>query len=347
MKEIDWEHRQDFEFTYTIGMAGPFTCILSKDIKVTRYKISSVAEATVHDFIEALRKTHGKTVIVEKSEDRDILYAAVYAPEQYIKAHVEILLASLEETAKKPFIGLSPQDRIMVHVTDLAKEGYRVSGVTAAVHEVLLNSETTAELTIDKIHREMPAALDQEFFDKAVGEGSVTSAAELAAHLQQRLIQNAQKNAELLLEDAIQKMLLKQTDIPLPEDFLKKGLQKKNSSMSQEQLASAYENSADHLRWELITAKLMQEHGLQITHQEVVDNTKQALQDALKHVGVSQPIAEERLEALTANFLQENDGEHYRRSYRSIARRKLFDFVKEQITIETHEVSVEDFEKLE
>ncbi len=340
--ELDWEHQRNFEFAYAIGMAGPFTCTLSKDIKVTEYKVSSVTEQTVDELIAQLRKTYGRLNLVEKSQVGDILHGALYYPEQNFKAQIKIELAA---AAGKRFTDLRPHEKIVLNVQEVSKEGLNLLEAPAKVHEAMLKSGGQAEFTIEQIYRTVPAVLDQEFFDKVLGKDGAKSEKDLQEKLQERIIQSKQQEAASFLEQAIQAKLLQQTAIALPEDFLKRLLQQKNNTVSQEQIETYYAQYAQELQWSLIIEKLIQEHNLQVTHQEVAGEAKQRFQYALSSNEGLEQLPEAIMAKLIQNFLQEEEGKNYKQIYENLIVHKVYKFVKGQITVDVQEVSVETFDK--
>lgn len=68
-----------------------------------------------------------------------------------------------------------------------------------------------------------PAPLDQEFFDKAFGEGRVSTEAEARQLIREDIQKMYSQDAGNLLFLDFQKKLLALNEMPMPEDFLKRG----------------------------------------------------------------------------------------------------------------------------
>ena len=348
IEALDWEHQQDFEFEYTIGMAGEFTCHLAKQLKVTGYKITSVAPKTVNDLVEQLRKTHGTIEEVAESTVHDVVHGALHYPAQAFKVQTKIVVEEVAPKAQALFLALSPEDKITFDVKHLLKEDTKLPGVTSKMHETMLRLGGQAEFTVEKIDRLTPAALAPAFFDKVLDqEGIASSEQDFRAKLQAKLIQSKQQEADYRLDKAIQTTLLQEAAIALPDNLLKRWLQKSNHTASKEPIDTYYQRYAQELQWTLLIEKLSQEHNLQVTHEEVVAAVEQRFQAILSHNKEVPQLSAPDIAQLAQIFLKEKNRHNYRQMYNELQVNKVLNLVKDQITITTQEVSVEQFDKLE
>jgi trigger factor len=345
IEAIDWEHQRDFELEYIVGMAGTFYCELSKNIQVTAYKISHVAEQTVGDLVEQLRKTYGGVEVVDKSTADDVIHGELRYAAQDFKTRTRIAVGEVAEKVREMFTDLSTKDEITFDVKQVFKEAVKLPGVTESMRSTMLRLGGAAEFTVEQVHRLSPAVLEQEFFDKVLGEGVARSEQEFREKLQTRLLQNKQEEADFRLEQSIQTILLKKTAIALPDNFLKDWLQAKNNKVPKAQIEMYYHQYAKELQWNLVVAALSKEHNLQVTQEEVVNEVQHRLQASL---GSNETVqqSEKNMTQLIQNFLQKNNSENYRKVHESVHARKLINVIKDQLTILTQEVSVEEFDKL-
>ncbi len=346
IEAIDWEHQRDFELEYMIGMAGEFSCELSKDIVVTAYKISHVAEQTVDDLVEQLRKTHGRVEVVTKSATDDVIHGELRYPAQNFKTQTEIAVGEVAEKARKIFTDLSPKDEITFDAQQVFEKVEKLPGVTKKMYETMLRLGGPAIFTVGKIHRLSPAVVEQEFFDKVLRPEVASSEQDFKQKLQVRILQNKQQEADFFLEQSIQAILLKKTAIVLPDDFLKGWLQEKNNTVPKEQIEIYYQQYAKELQWHLFVAVLSKEHSLQVTHEEVAEEVQHRLQATFDGREVVEQLPENNMAQLIQNFLQKNHGKNYREVHESVHARKLINFIKDQIKMVVQEVSVEEFDNL-
>lgn len=343
---VNWAQQRDFEFEYIIGTVGTFSCHLSKRVQVTEYKISHVAERAVDDLVEQMRKTYGQVEAVAKSASGDEIHGTLRYPAQNFAVQTQIVIEELAEKIRGTFIDLSPNEEVTLDVRQVIQVATALPGITEAMRDTMLRLGGVAKFTVEKIHRRSLAPLEQELFDKVLGPEVANSEREFRQELQIRLLQYHQYKADALLEQSIQAILLQEITIALPDNLLQSWLRKNNDTVSEDQIVLYYQQYAKDLRWSLIAAALSKEHGLQITHEEVVDEVRRRLQTTFANTeGVQRPTSDDMAQ-LTQNFLQEENGKYYKRVYADVHMRKLMGCIKDQISIVTQEVSAETLDAL-
>ncbi len=126
------------------------------------------------------------------------------------------------------------------------------------------------EGTIEKVTRQAPAEMNQEFFDKVFGEGEVYNEEEARDRIAKSMggALTGQSDS-LLYRDMRQQILdMNRATMPLPDDFIKRWL-----TISQEKKASSilndYENFADGMRWDLIKNKLADQYEIEVTEEDI------------------------------------------------------------------------------
>lgn len=338
-KDIDWASQCAFEFKYNIGLVEEFNATLSKQLVVTAYKIDRISDKTITNIIKDLREYHGEMRRVTKSEVGDVLYGELSLPQGRFRVKTQFPTKSMKEEEQKIFTGLHVQDKITVDIKALLQQGIQPVGLTDQVIEEMLQLGSQFEFTVEQVQRNIPAELNQQFFEAILGEDAPKSIAAFQEGLRAHVILGKEKEADLFLERSIQKVLLKSIKITLPDDFLKRWLQTKHTAVSQGEIEECYQQYAPALQWQLIANKLSKEHGLQVTHEEVMDEAKQRLQ-ALYQA----PAAE--LDQLAQNFLRGDKGNNYRRTYEKLSAKKLMNLIRDKITIVTQAISFEEFDKL-
>jgi len=343
---IDWEHQKDFELEYTIGMAGAFSAELSKKTQVIHYRINSVAPKTVHDLLEQLRKTYGTVEAAEKSTEQDVVHEELHYAAQDMKATTKLAIETLSTEVRKRFVGLVPEDQVVFEVNEVIQAKKKLPEVPQQMHEAMLAGGGEVILTVQRVERTTPAVLDQDFFNKVLGEDVAQSEDEFEEKLQARLLEHKQQEANSQLERSIQSALLKEASIALPDELLKKGLQEKNPKVSKEEIELYYQQQyAKELQWGLLVEKIGKEHQLEIKHEEVVEEVEKRFKAALGG-DASQQLEGSAIAQLTQNFLQENEGKNYQQIYENLHAQKLLALIKEHITLVPEEVSAEAFDKL-
>lgn len=72
----NWDYKDNFQFTYEIGLAPEFVNPFTKDAEFKEYDIKA-DEETLESRIKNLRRSYGKMTNPEVSEEGDVLYATL------------------------------------------------------------------------------------------------------------------------------------------------------------------------------------------------------------------------------------------------------------------------------
>jgi trigger factor len=339
MQKIDWATQREFEFRYSIGLVEETDLALSKDWQVTAYKIDQVADETIDRITQDLSKAQGEKQEVNQSALGDIISGELSHQQHRMVKEIRFSLEESKAKVDNVLLNLQPTDKITLDINELLQQGIRPLGLTDKMLHEWMAMEGPFEFTVLKIERPIPAELNQALFDKILGEDVVSSLEEFRSKLQEYTIRNKQQEADHLLEGAIKSALLAHITINLPEDFLKRWLQYKHTSLEIEEIEAYYQHYDQDLRWELVLKKIIEAYDLQVSPDSVIEEIKRRFQ-SLYH------IPEETLDQLVKTFLQENKGDNYKRIHQELLVDKVFNCVKEQITIVTQAMSVEEFDKL-
>ena len=191
------------------------------------------------------------------------------------------------------------------------------------------------EGTITAVERVTPAEVNQEFLDKAFGEGKVENEAGAKENLRGQIEGYFAKPSEQLLQRDIQKAIIEQTEIALPEAFLKRWL-KMTEEKSDEQLNSDFPNFTKGLKWTLIRRKLIESENLEVSEEEMLEGFKDRIRSYFGGYG------DELVILNTANRLME-DQKQADQMYQELITEKLFGALSQKVTVAEETVSKDTF----
>jgi trigger factor len=197
--------------------------------------------------------------------------------------------------------------------------------------------------TLKKINRVVPAELDEEFFNMAVGPGKAKTEEEFREVLRNEIAKYFETQTKRVLHNSILDELLNKTEMPLPDDFLKRWIRASNEKpISVEEVEAQYPDFTKSLKWRLITNKLIKEHGINVTQDEVKEHTKKGLQG---YLNVDDELMEsEEYQSWVNNMLSNKD--HVQKTFDQLLEEKLFSLIETQVTIAEKEISIDDFKNL-
>ncbi|MCG8340272.1 MAG: trigger factor [Cytophagales bacterium] len=344
VKDIDWESQKEFEFEYAIGIAGDFEVELSEKISILGYEVNHVAEKTVDGFIEMQRRYFGKLIAIEKSEVGDIVEGELAHPISNTKIQIILPINRLIEKEQPRFIGLGLEEKVTCDILKLFKEDKELGYVTGKTREELSKLEGPSTFTVKQIERIEPAEVTQEFFDEVFEKGTVKSEQEFKEKTRERLIQRAQIEADLLLEQAIEEKLVEEININLPDNFLKKWLQKEENTIQGEEFENYYQQYLEYLKWSLIVEKIAKDYSVKVTHKEVLGAAVVDLYHSIADDSILK--VEKKFVKVLNNYLYDNNGYHYKDIYEAILSRKVTRLIRDKITIDIQKVSFEEFNEV-
>jgi trigger factor len=350
-RQYNWDFADNFEFKYEIGLAPEFSIDFSASDKLTQY-IIKVDDQTLADRIKNIRRSYGKMTNPDVSADDDVLYGELVqlSPdgsvfEDGISNTASVRLDQVKDEAiKASLIGLKKDDTVVLNIQKaFNNDAAKVAGLLKIDEETAADLKSNFKLTVKNVNRLEEGDLNQEFFDKLFGEGTVTTEAEFRAKITVELEDMMVQDADRKLQDDIYNYSLGKVNFDLPDDFLKRWLKATNEKLTPEELAGGYNDFALNLKWTLIENKLMKEHNIEIKYEEVFELAKQRLEQQFRMYS-PQGLPEDQLSQYTVQYLQNK--ENANKIFDDAKALKVFDFIRSVITLNKKEILYTDFGKL-
>ncbi len=352
-KELDFDVNNlgAFEFKFDLGLAPEFELNgLSADSTFQRYAVEVSAEMLDKEIEQARKKFGNHESVDDAIQDDDIVtlnaeeLEADAIKENGWASTFDILVNRIgDEGVKKEILSKKIGDKIRFNVFEL-----EMNSNPESVRKYLLNvteADEAVEIgenfegTIQEIKRLAPAQLDQEFFDKAFGEGNVKSEEEARAKYEEEISKYYDKQAESLLFRDFQDFLLEQNDISLPDEFLKRWIKTSNEQASDEIIEQEYENFSKNLQWSLIKGKIVSKFELSVSEEEIFEGFKTRVRQYFQGYG------NEHIVLNTANRLME-DQKQVEQLYQELMSDKLFEVVRDIVKVEDKKIEAEAFDEV-
>lgn len=350
-KEYNWDFADDFEFNYEVGLAPEFTIDFSSKDKVTGYVIKA-DKGTLEDRIKNIRKSYGKMTNPDVSADGDVLYAELVqlSPDGSvfdggITNTTSVRLDQVQdEKIKKSLIGLKKGDEVVLDIQKAYKsDATRIAAILKVEEDIATDLKSKFRLTVKNVNRLEESDLNQEFFDKLFGEGTVTTEGEFRAKITEEIEAMFAQDSDRKLQNDLYNLSIEKAKFDLPDEFLKRWLKATNEKLTEEELTGGYNDFAQNLKWTLLENKIIKDNKIEIKYEEVFAAAKQRL-DAQFRMYSPQPIAEEQLAQYTVQFLQNR--EEANKIFEEVKAVKVLEHLKSIVTLEKKEVSDKEFKEL-
>ena len=365
---IDWDNQTDFAFSYTLGLASEFDIDFADLPSVTQYEIQA-GDAEIDSTINDLRQrfhthTHGDEVA-----DGDTIYGELkqvnapekaegesadsdstdYASAELFSAKTAFPMNQMADDAKAQFIGAKKGDVVTFVLEQAFPEEKARATATGVKKDEAANLTGEFTFEVDDITRHEPAELNQEFFDKVLGAGAVEDEGQLRTKVADIVRSNHAREANQLLRLDIEKTLLDNTPILLPDEFLKNWLLETNEGkFTPEQIEEQYDDFTKSVKLQLIKNKMADKADIKVDYEEVLASTREMVREQFGFAGSENDEMNQTIDRIARNYLvdEKNNGQNYSSTLNRVFDDKVIEYAKTQLTTVTQEVNVDEFKVL-
>lgn len=352
LPEFDPNTYPEMEFNYEIGLAPDFKLKISEKDKFTKYKVK-VDDALLNKYTDDLARRYGSMKEADKAGENDMLNGQFVEldekgqpKENGIKHNSSISLEFLEdEKIKKELTGKKPGDVFEVDPDLVSKGAPDKAAMLNISTEEAEALKTKFQYTVEKVFSLTPANVDQAFYDKIFGEGTVKSDEEFKEKLSENLTSMFERDADNVLQKHIREDVLKRHKMELPDEFLKRWVVKseEKKGVTPEDVEKDYDKISEQILWDLITNRLIDEHKIEVKHEEVVEQIKNMVKQQLAQYGMAD-ADDEMVNQMASRYMESQ--EELRKVYDNLYGEKLFDVFKNTFKIKEKEVDFDEFVKL-
>lgn len=151
-------------------------------------------------------------------------------------------------------------------------------------------------------------------------------------------------NSDRLFNRDVQRELMNRFgNFDLPAAFLKKWLVARNEGITPETADEEYEKMASSIRWELLRGKIADNLDIKVTDEDMLQFAKALAYQQFAQYGMTN-MDEETITNYARRILE--DKNYVGRMHEDVANRKLFNAIKALVTLDTKNVSLDEFKNL-
>jgi trigger factor len=344
-QNIDWDNQKEFTFEYEIGTASDFSVNLSKIPTIKTYDIA-VSEDKIEEAIADVRKRFGKDTEVEEVEADDMIFGTLkQESSEFDVKDATIPTERVKEESAHIFKGLEKGSSVKFDIQSIFSNTKDLGFATGKTEDEASALSGEFELTVEKITRVGTAELNQELFDQALGQGKVSNEEEFRAEISKIIGENYSRESQHLLDFEVEKTLLDNVSIELPDEFLKKWLFNINEGkFTVEDIEKDYDSFAKGLRMDLIRNEVASNSDIKLEYTDIVEEVKAEMKNYFG--GYAYEGLEEMIDQMARKTLKENKDNAVRRYTDRAFGKKVREFLKANVSVEKVSMSVEDFNKV-
>ncbi|MEL7248683.1 MAG: trigger factor [Bacteroidota bacterium] len=342
----------DYVFKFDIGLAPEFEVKGLGDRSFERFVIDPGSDKIAEE-LENLRRRFGKNEEVQDVvEERDIITLKAVELEDGapkvagIMHEFTLFIQNTTDEAKAAFLGKNIGDTAELNVFELE------AGTTEDhVRKYLLGLDAEDDrevnpvfsLTIDKISRNVPAELGEEFYQQAFGEGDVSTEEEALAKIQEDYNGYYIKQTDALLFRDMQEYLMEQNSMELPEEFLKRWLVASNEQNTPEGVEAGFAGFRKGLEWTLVREKLINKFELEVKQEEL---RASFAEQVLGYFGGGQPewLNEEMVSGMVDRMMNEENS--VRDKFDELINDKLSDKLQGEYELKDKAITPEELQAI-
>lgn len=351
--DVDIENKQDFMFAFDLGLAPKFEFNITNQDVLDRY-IITVDDAEVQKEIESLTVRFGEMENVDATEEKDIIYLDVTELEENNNpleggiANKNISFTPelvKNEDLKKQFIGLAKESTLTVNLLELFNDNQTVISSSLGIDkEAVAELKPNFKVTVTEISRRKPAEINQELFDKVMGEGVVTSIEDFKTKIKENLEAYYKGESDHHLEHMIGHLIDEKHTFSLPDEFLKRWLlNSKEEHYNAENINERYASEAKVLKEVLIREKAAQIFDIKVEMQDIEEASLGYTLSMFRNYGMQNPEYE-FVKKFSDDSLKKRE---FVEQMNDIAlRRKIYNQIKEIVSYNDKTVTIEQFYEL-
>lgn len=350
-EQIDIQPNLDktYQIAFEIGYEADYSIAL--DGIFSKFEID-VTSDMIEKEVENVKKHFTK---LEDSADPigegDTIYFN-FSNNQSIQGESFCSTDELTENGKAAFIGKKLGDKLdLISLDTFNNEKLDVKKYILNIAEP--SEQTDAEVAspinfeITNVKKKFtPETLTEEQIAQVTRDESKKSMDDLRSSLEEDIRKQYQSLAQNFLRNDVYEYVLDNTNISLPDDFLKRWIvSEKENNLTPEQVEKEYDNIGKSIKWDLITSKFVQEHNIKVEAEEVRNEFKTRYAQYFLQSGYNPPA--EQLEQFASEAMK--DQKNVRKTFEQLLDTKILDkmteLVKTNAVTYTEEQFIEESKK--
>ncbi|MCC6817722.1 MAG: trigger factor [Bacteroidia bacterium] len=350
--DVDIDTKEDYTFAFDLGLAPIFEFNISSKDSLDRFVIS-VDDAEVNKELETLQVRYGTMDKTDSIEEKDVVNAVLTElndKNEPLDGGVSDKKTSFtpelitDGDLKNSIIGKKTGDTLTVDIFKLFNDNESVIASSLGLaKEAVKDLNKSFQLVVEDASRRIPAELNQELFDKVLGENVATDLDTFKAKIKENIEAYYKNESEQHVEHMIGHLLTEKHHVPLPDAFLKRWLiSTKEENYNAENVDERYQEESKVLREILIREKAAKQFNVVINQEDIEQASLGYTLSMFRNYGLQNPEFE-FVKKFSDDSLKKRD---YVEQMNDIAlRRKVYNEIKNIISYNDKPVTIEEFYK--
>lgn len=352
--EIDLQQK-DYEFKYDVALWPELNLKVDKSVNLPFYQIE-VTDKMVEDQDKSLCERFGTQEPGDEVDSKAVVKGVieqldtegnVVTGEDAIMVQNGIVAPFLfkDKDQEALFIGKHVNDKIVFN--PFKASGEQVAEVASMLNidkEKAAETKGDFQFVISEIIVVKPAEHNQEYFDNVFGKDKVHNEDEYRAALRNMIASSLMPNSfQLFNRDAHDYLMKTYGDMNLDNDLLKKFILMTDRNLTAEQLEADYDKMLPSIKWDIISGEIADKLNVKVTEDDLLARAKFIANQQLQQYGMMN-MDEETIADFGRRILSDKNSR--KRIAEEVEDLKMFDAIRNNVTIDEKTVSLDEFSKI-
>ena len=340
LDEIKINEINNFSFDFKIGHLSEFKIKpFTKSQKYTLNKIK-IDKKIIDETIQNLKVQYSDVNNLNKVTKKSSVYCDILSDDKSRKGLIDF--NNLDESESKKIIGKKVGDSIKVNLIKLSKQNKEILSQILGEQVEIKDCKESYVLKIENIIERSPAKLAPTFYDKIFGPGKVKNTKEFNIEIKKSIEFNYMKESEYLLNKNIEDDLVKNYNIDVPKSYVESWIKQNNDEKTASSLLKdEFENYCNQIKWSYIVDDIIDKNKINIENKEINEMAKYQIQQQLQSSGMQNMSKD--IDKFVDNYLKHNKGENYLKIFNQIKSNKVFNLIKEKVSITKKSITFDKF----
>jgi len=339
-KKIDLDKDENFTFYFDVALTPEFDLILDKNMELTYYRVK-LEEDLLDKQLDAYKQNYGTYVsIEEEAKDTDLIKGTLTEmengqdKENGLVIENAILLPSYvkDETIKNQFIGAKVGDSVIFN-PKIAYDNNEaeVASLLQTTKDHVKDINADFRFDIREVTRYQEAELNQQLFDRVLGEGVVSSVEEFRSKVAEELSNQFKPDADHLFMHEVRDIIAeKMKEVQFPDEFLKRWLLASNEAKTPEEIEEDYPRILEDLKFHIAKQKIAEANDIKVEFQDIEALATEVAKAQFAQYGMTN-LPADVLQNYTRSLLEKE--ETIQNLYERATEDKIIDWLKENVTV--------------
>ena len=341
---VNFDTDKDFAFQFELGLLPDFQ--LPEGLAVERHQVS-IDDDTLAQTNEQIARQYGETTNPETSEAGDYLFGKLKKADEDGDGRTVLLPIGKITGDVAPFIGQKAGDAVTFDLqAAFSNDAASISNFSGLSKDEAATATGNYVLAVEKVNRTAAPEMNQELFDKVFGPEAVSSQEEFDAKVRETIQSNYDRESDGAVNNGIVEQLVEKTTIRVPTEFFKKWLVRANDGkLTPEKVEEHYNDYEKELKWSMIRNKVVEEAGLKVSNDEIVDRTLDKIMGQFNMPNMPDEMRES-MRSYADSFLKQENGKNYVSEYEAILAEKVLENLRGKVVVTDKPVTAEEFRTL-